>query len=180
MPLFSFEGAEPTVAPSAWIAPTATLVGDVRVEADASIWYGTVLRADFGPIIVRAGANVQDCSVLHGGDDPVTEIGPGATIGHLCVVHGCVIGAEALIGNGATVQDGARIGDRALIAAGAVVAPNAEIPPEQVVMGAAAQVKGPLSGSAQWWVSNNPEVYRELARRHRAGVRPVPTQEGPS
>src|SRR6204780_5864447 len=103
MPLFSFEGQVPTVSPTAWIAPTATLVGDVRVEDEASIWYGAVLRADFGPIIVRRGANVQDGSVLHGGDDSVTEIGAGATIGHLCVVHGAVLGAEALIGNGATV-----------------------------------------------------------------------------
>ena len=69
-----------------------------------------MLRADFGPIVVRAGANVQDGSVLHGGADPVTEIGAGATIGHMCVVHGASIGAEALIGNGATIQDGARIG----------------------------------------------------------------------
>ena len=70
MPLFAFEGREPDVSPGAWIAPTATLVGDVRVEAEASIWYGAVLRADFGPIIVRRGANIQDGSVLHGGDDP--------------------------------------------------------------------------------------------------------------
>ena len=74
MPLFSFEGVSPTVHPDAWIAPTATLVGDVHVEADASIWYNAVLRADFGRIIVREGANVQDGSVLHGGDDPITEV----------------------------------------------------------------------------------------------------------
>src|SRR5215472_12435347 len=119
MPMFAFEGREPSVSPSAWIAPTATLVGDVTVEAEASVWYGAVLRADFGPIVIRAGANVQDGSVLHGGDDPVTEVGPGATIGHLCVVHGAVIGEEALIGNGATVLDGVTVGKRALVAAGA-------------------------------------------------------------
>ena len=79
MPLFSFEGRSPTVSPDAWIAPTATLVG----EAGAWVWYGTVLRADFGAIVVRAGANVQDGSVLHGGDDQVTEIGAGATVGPL-------------------------------------------------------------------------------------------------
>ena len=72
MPLFAFEGREPQVSPEAWIAPTATLVGDVRVEAEASVWYGAVLRADFGPIVVRPGAIIQDGSVLHGGDDPVT------------------------------------------------------------------------------------------------------------
>ncbi|MDQ3153762.1 MAG: gamma carbonic anhydrase family protein [Actinomycetota bacterium] len=173
MPLFEFEGVRPTVDPSAWIAPTATLVGDVRVEVEASIWYGAVLRADFGPIIVRAGANVQDSCVLHGGADPATEVGPGATVGHLCVLHGCVIGEEALIGNGATVQDGARIGARALVAAGATVPPGAVVPPGQIVMGPAAQDRGPVTGSAQWWVRNNPETYRELARRHHSGVRPV-------
>ena len=124
MPLFSFEGLAPSVHPDAFVAPTATLVGDVRVEAGASIWYGTVLRADLGAIVVREGANVQDGCILHGGDDPITEVGAGATIGHLCVVHGCVIGAEALIGNGATIQDGARIGARCLVGAGATVPPG--------------------------------------------------------
>ena len=105
--MFAFEGHEPDVSPQAWIAPTATLVGNVQVEADASVWYGAVLRGDFGPIIVRRGANVQDGSILHGGPNPVTEVGEGATIGHSCVVHGAVIGTEALVGNGATVLDGA-------------------------------------------------------------------------
>src|SRR6202046_5913775 len=107
MPLFAFEGREPKVSPSAWIAPTATLVGDVQVEADASVWYGAVLRADFGPIIVRRGANIQDGSVLHGGADPVTEIGEGVTVGHLCVVHGAVVETEALIGHGSPALAGA-------------------------------------------------------------------------
>ena len=169
MPLFSFEGATPTVHESAWIAPTATLVGDVTVEADASVWYGVVLRADFGPIVVRAGANVQDGSVVHGGPDGV-EIGAGATIGHLCVIHGCTIGREAVIGNGATVQDGAVVGERCLVAAGATVPPNMVIEPERVVMGPAATVRGPLSGGAEWWVRNNPDTYRALARRHAGTV----------
>jgi carbonic anhydrase/acetyltransferase-like protein (isoleucine patch superfamily) len=171
MPLFAFEGREPSVSPTAWIAPTATLVGDVRVEDEASIWYGAVLRADFGPIIVRRGANVQDGSVLHGGNDPVTEVGEGATIGHLCVVHGAVIGAEALIGNGATVLDGAIIGRRALVAAGATVAPGAKVPDGMLAVGIPAKVTGEVRGSALRWVENNPAVYRELARRHSASVR---------
>jgi carbonic anhydrase/acetyltransferase-like protein (isoleucine patch superfamily) len=171
MPLFAFEGREPTVSPTAWIAPTATLVGDVRVEDDASIWYGAVLRADFGPIIVRRGANVQDGSVLHGHNNPVTEVGEGATIGHLCVVHSAVIGAEALIGNGATVLDGAIIGSRALVAAGATVAPGTKVPDGMLAVGVPARVAGEISGSARHWVQNNPETYRELARRHAVGVR---------
>jgi carbonic anhydrase/acetyltransferase-like protein (isoleucine patch superfamily) len=173
MPLFSFEGRSPRVHPDAWIAPTATLVGDVTVEAHASVWYGAVLRADFGAIVVREGANVQDGSVLHGGDDPVTEVGPGATIGHLCVVHGCVIGAEALIGNGSTVQDGARIGRRTLIGAGSLVPPGMVVPDEVLALGAPARVKGPLSAGAAQWVDGNPSIYQELARRHAAGVQQV-------
>ena len=173
MPLFAFEGQQPTVSPSAWIAPTATLIGDVRVEDEASVWYGAVLRADFGPIIIRRGANVQDGSVLHGGSDPVTEVGEGATIGHLCVVHGAVIGAEALIGNGATVLDGAVVGSRALVAAGATVPPGMKVPAGMLVAGTPARIAREVSGSARIWVDSNPEIYRALARRHAAGVRPV-------
>jgi carbonic anhydrase/acetyltransferase-like protein (isoleucine patch superfamily) len=169
MPLYSFEGLSPAVDPDAWLAPTATLVGDVRVEAGASIWYGAVLRADFGPIVIRAGANIQDGSVLHSGPDP-TIVGPGTTVGHLCVVHNCVIGTEALIGNGAIVQDGARIGDRALVGAGSLVPPGMAVPDEQMALGAPATVRGPLSPGARWWVETNPDVYQELARRHHASV----------
>jgi carbonic anhydrase/acetyltransferase-like protein (isoleucine patch superfamily) len=173
MPLFAFEGRAPQVSPEAWIAPTATLVGDVTVEAEASVWYGAVLRADFGPIIVRRGANIQDGSVLHGGEDPVTEVGEGATVGHLCVVHGCVIGTEALVGNGATVLDAAVVGSRSLIAAGATVPPGMVVPPGMIAVGVPARVAGEVKGRAKEWVDTNPEVYRALARRHAAGVRPV-------
>jgi carbonic anhydrase/acetyltransferase-like protein (isoleucine patch superfamily) len=173
MPLFAFEGKLPTISPTAWIAPTATLVGDVRVEAEASIWYGAVLRADFGPIVIRQGANVQDGSVLHGGMDPITEVGAGATIGHLCVVHGAVVGTEALIGNGATVLDGAVIGSRALVAAGSTVPPGMRIPDGMLAVGTPARVAREVGGSAREWVDTNPQTYRELARRHAASVRPV-------
>ena len=173
MPLFAFEGREPQVSPEAWIAPTATLVGDVRVEAEASVWYGAVLRADFGPIIVRRGANIQDGSVLHGGDDSITEIGEGVTIGHLCVVHGCVIGAEALIGNGSTVLDKVIVGRRALVAGGATVPPGMVIPDGMLAAGVPAKVIREVTGGAKHWVETNPAVYRDLARRHAASVRLV-------
>jgi carbonic anhydrase/acetyltransferase-like protein (isoleucine patch superfamily) len=173
MPLFSFEGIAPVVSPTAWIAPTATLVGDVTVEDEASVWYGAVLRADFGPIIVRRGANVQDGSVLHGGAAPC-EVGEGATIGHLCVVHGARIGAEALIGNGATVLDGAVVGDRVLIAAGATVPPGMHVPGGMLAAGIPARVVSELTPGARGWIESNPSVYRALAKRHASTVRPVP------
>ena len=173
MQLFSFEGRQPTISPAAWIAPTATIVGDVTIEDEASVWYGAVLRADFGPIIVRRGANVQDGSVLHGGADPVTEVGEGATIGHLCVVHGAVIHAEALVGNGATVLDGAIVGRRALVAAGCTVPPGMTIPDGMLAVGVPARIAGQVTGTALRWVETNPQGYRDLARRHAAGIRLV-------
>jgi carbonic anhydrase/acetyltransferase-like protein (isoleucine patch superfamily) len=173
MPLFEFEGRRPEVSPGAWIAPTATLVGDVRVEAEVSVWYGAVLRADFGPILVRRGANIQDGSVLHGGSDPVTEVGEGATVGHLCVVHGAVIGSEALVGNGATVLDGVVVGRRAVVAAGGTVPPGMTIPDDMLAAGVPARILREVTGGAKQWVQANPALYRELARRHAVSVRPV-------
>jgi len=173
MPLYSFEGKSPTVHQDAWIAPTATLIGDVIVEADASVWYGVVIRADFGQVIIRAGANVQDNSVIHVGAEGC-EVGRGATIGHLCMVHGCTIGEQAIVGNGATVLDGARVGARTMVAAGATVTPGTQVPDEVIAMGAPAKKFVPLSDSARLWVDHNPAIYQELARRHRDGVDELP------
>ena len=171
MPLFSFEGKSPTVHPEAFIAPTATVVGDVTIEANASVWYGTVLRGDFAPIVVRAGANIQDGAVVHAAE-PV-EIGAGATIAHGVVMHGAAVGAEALIGNNATIQDGARIGSRAMVAAGALVPPNTVVEDETLFRGAAGKTAGPLSHGAKFWIDTNPAAYQDLARRHASSVEPV-------
>src|SRR5919198_779529 len=123
MPLFSFEGKSPRIHPTAFIAPTAVVIGDVTIEERASVWYNAVVRADFSSIVIRAGANVQDCAVVHGTPRGGVEIGAGATVGHTCVIHAATIGEEALIGNGSTVLDGAKVGARAMIAAGALVTP---------------------------------------------------------
>jgi carbonic anhydrase/acetyltransferase-like protein (isoleucine patch superfamily) len=172
MPLYSFEGRTPSIHPTAFVAPTASVVGDVTVEEGASVWYGAVLRGDFGPVVVRAGANVQDNSVLHSPDGITCEVGPGATIGHSCVVHGATVGEEALVGNGSIVLDGASIGARSLVAAGSVV--TGEIPAGVVAMGSPARVRGDVVGtSAEEWVERNPSVYQDLARRHRAGLEEV-------
>src|SRR6187200_1535994 len=118
MPLYEFEGKRPQVHPDAFIADTAVLIGDVTVEAGASVWYGAVLRADICTIVVGAGANIQDNSVLHAAPGQTLVIGPDATVGHGCVVHCAEIGKQALVGNGSTLLDGAVVGPRTLVAAG--------------------------------------------------------------
>lgn len=174
MPLFSFEGRSPKVDPTAFVAPTATLVGDVTVEAGASVWFNTVLRGDYGPIVVREGANVQDGSVLHAPPGVPVDIGPGATVAHMCTIHGVHVGAEALIANHATVLDGAVIGARSMIAAGSLVVAGTQIPAEVLVMGAPATVKGPIAGTgAEMWVNVNPQAYQDLARRYLTGLEPL-------
>ncbi|BBZ11852.1 MULTISPECIES: gamma carbonic anhydrase family protein [Mycobacterium] len=174
MPLFAFEGRSPKVDPTAFVAPTATLIGDVTVEAGASVWFNTVLRGDYAPVIVREGANVQDGSVLHAPPGIPVDIGPGATVAHMCTIHGAHVGAEALIANHATVLDGAVIGARSLIAAGALVVAGTKIPEEVLVVGAPATVKGPIAGtSAETWVNVNPQAYQDLARRYLTGLEPL-------
>ena len=174
MPLFSFEGKHPTIHPTAFIAPTAVIIGDVTIEERASVWYNAVLRSDFNPIVVRRGANVQDCAVIHVTPRSGVDIGAGATVGHSCVIHAATLGEECLVGNGSTVLDGARIGVRAMIAAGSLVTPGTEIPDGMLALGAPAKVRGPVAGTpAEFWVKANPEGYQALAQRHKAGVAPV-------
>src|SRR3954447_15847332 len=146
MPLYAFEGKSPTVHETAFIAPTATLVGDVIVEEGASIWYGAVIRADYAPVIIRAGANVQDGAVLHGPPGLTTDIGRGATVAHNCVVHGATLGEECLVANGSIVLAAGPLGARALVPAGSVVAANTQIPAGMLAAGAPAVVKRPIDG----------------------------------
>jgi carbonic anhydrase/acetyltransferase-like protein (isoleucine patch superfamily) len=174
MPLYGFEGKFPTVHPSAFIAPTAVIIGDVTVEERASVWYNAVVRSDFNAIVIRAGANVQDCAVLHVTPMGGIEIGPGATVGHNCTVHAAWPGEECIVGNGSTVLDGARIGPRSMVAAGSLVTPGTEVPEGMLAMGAPAKVRGPLAGTpAERWVRMNPTGYQALAQRHKAGIVPV-------
>ncbi|MCX6396226.1 MAG: gamma carbonic anhydrase family protein [Propionibacteriales bacterium] len=175
MNLFEFEGASPTVHPEAFVAPTATLIGDVTVEKGASVWYGAVLRADICTIIVREGANIQDNSVVHGAPGTTVEIGANATVAHSCVVHGALVGEGALLGNGSTMLDDVVIGAGSLIAAGSLLTPGTQIPDGVLAAGSPAQVKRPIeAGSmAEFWLVGNPPYYQELAQRHLVGITPL-------
>src|SRR3989304_6974673 len=141
MPLFSFGGKAPRIHPTAFIAPTASIIGDVTVEENAAVWYNAVVRADFNAIVIRRGASGQDCAVIHVTPVAGVEIGPGATGGPLCTIHAATIGEEALIGNSATVLDGARIGARAMVGAGSLVTPGTEIPARMLALGGPCKVK---------------------------------------
>ena len=169
--IIEYRGKRPKVASSAFVAPTAVLIGDVEIGEEASIWFGTVIRGDNGPIRIGARANVQDNSVVHVSEHSTTVIEEDATVGHCAILEDCRIGRGALIGSNAVVLNGAVIGEQSLVAAGAVVAANAQIPPRVVVAGQPAVVKKELVGEAVRWVEIAGPEYVELSRSYlRHGI----------
>ena len=176
--LITFDGKEPQVAPDAFIAPTAVLIGDVVVEEGASVWFGAVLRGDFNRIVVGAGTSVQDNSVLHTNEELPTVIGRNVTVGHLSLLEGCTIEDGALIGMGSIVLNRARVGSRAMLAAGSVVREDAEIPPEVLAAGVPAQVKKSLGGSSSEWVEMAAREYQALRLRYMDGAKTLASGEG--
>jgi carbonic anhydrase/acetyltransferase-like protein (isoleucine patch superfamily) len=139
----------PTIAPTAFIAPNSTLVGDVTIGDEASVWYGAVLRGDINRITVGNRSNIQDGSVLHLSAEHGCLIGEDVTVGHMAMLHACTIGNEVLIGMGAIILDGVEIGDRCIIGAGSLVTQNKKIPPGSMVMGSPAKVVRTLSEEEQ-------------------------------
>lgn len=165
-----FEGVSPRIDPSAWIAPNATVIGNVEIGAEASVWYGAVIRGDGGEHVIRIGSrtSVQDNCVVHVSAQGPTLVGAGVTIGHGAVLESCEIGAGALIGMNAVVLQRAVVGEQSLIAAGSVVAAGAEIPARSLAAGAPAKVKKEISGESLEWVSGSAAHYVELSRRYMA------------
>jgi carbonic anhydrase/acetyltransferase-like protein (isoleucine patch superfamily) len=162
MPIRSFEGTEPELHPDAYVDGAAVVVGDVTVEADASVWPNVVLRGDHGGIHLREGANVQDGSVCHEG----AEVGPYATVGHNAIVHGASVGRRALVGMGAIVLDDSVVGERAMVGANSLVTEGTEIPPGTLATGTPAEVRREVEDSP--WAAAG-DVYVDLAERHEGG-----------
>jgi carbonic anhydrase/acetyltransferase-like protein (isoleucine patch superfamily) len=167
MPLYEFDGVEPEVADDVFVAPTASLIGNVVVASGASIWFGAVLRGDLSRIEIGKGSCVQDNAVLHCAHDLPTIVGDDVTIGHGAMLEGCVIEDGALVGMGAIVLQRARVGSRSMLAAGSVVREGQSIPPGVLAAGAPAVVKKELEGSAQRWVERAAAEYRKLSARYR-------------
>jgi carbonic anhydrase/acetyltransferase-like protein (isoleucine patch superfamily) len=163
-----YRGKSPKVDPSAFIAPTAVLIGDVEVGAESSVWFGAVIRGDNGPIRVGARTSVQDNCVLHVSEKGQTILGDDVTVGHCAVMEDCTIRNHALIGSNAVVLSGAVVGEGSLIAAGSVVGERAQIPDRVVAAGAPAQVKKALEGEAAAWIEISADEYVKLSRSYLA------------
>jgi carbonic anhydrase/acetyltransferase-like protein (isoleucine patch superfamily) len=161
-----YRGKSPKVDPSAFVAPTAVLIGDVEVGAESSIWFGAVLRGDNGPIRVGARTSIQDNAVIHVGDRKLTSIGNDVTIGHCAVMEDCDIKDHALIGSNAVLLNGSVIGEGSLIAAGSVVGQDSVIPANVLAAGAPAKVKKTLDGEAAKWIAISSHEYVELSRSY--------------
>ena len=165
--LVAYDGATPEVDPEAFVADGATLVGAVRVAADASVWYAAVVRGDGAPIEIGASSNVQDGSVLHSDPDFPVRVGERCTIGHRAVVHGCTVGDDSLVGMGAVLLNGVVLGAGCLVAAGTVVLEGTEVPPGSLVAGIPGKVKREVSDAERERIRSGTESYVTRARRYR-------------
>lgn len=161
-------GKVPDTARAIWVAPNATVVGDVTLESQSSVFYGAVLRGDIARIVVGEGSNIQDNAVVHLADDLDAIIGRWCTIGHCAIVHACTIEDECLIGMGATVLDGAVIGARSIVGAGAVVKQRMVVPPGSMVLGTPARIMRSLTPEEMAGLRAWAEKYVHVARAHAA------------
>jgi len=155
-----------------YIAPGAQVIGSVVLGAGASLWFNCVLRADDERIDIGSGSNVQDGSVIHADPDSPTVVGREVSVGHMVMLHSCVIGDESLIGNGAIVLDRARIGSHCIIAAGSLVPPDREVPDGSVVMGAPARLVRQANAQDLAMIAQAAAHYRARMRFYREHLRP--------
>lgn len=162
--IIEYRGKRPKIHPSAFIAPTAVIIGDVEIGEESSIWFGAVLRGDNGPIRIGARTSVQDNSVIHVTNG--THIDDDVTIGHAAVMEDCHIKRHALIGMNAVLLNGSVIGEGSLVAAGSVVGERVEIPDRVLAAGAPAKVKKSMDGEAQMWIERAAPEYVHLSRTY--------------
>ncbi len=164
----AYEGKQPRVAASAFLAEGSVVVGDVEIGDASSLWFGTIVRGDVNHVRIGARTNVQDMSVVHvTSKTHPTVIGDDVTVGHRAVLHGCTIQDRCLVGIGAIVLDGAVVGPDAMVGAGALVPPGMVVPPGTLVLGAPAKVKRPLTADEIASLRTSAANYAEYAARYR-------------
>ena len=173
MTLYALDGTAPTIGPDTWVAPDANVIGNVTLHEAASIWFGCTLRGDNEEIVIGAGTNVQENTVMHTDIGFPLTIGAGCTIGHKAMLHGCTLGENTLIGMGATVLNGARIGKNCLIGAGALITEGKEIPDGSLVMGAPGKVMRELDDTAIQGLRASALHYQQNMRRFRDGLQAI-------
>jgi gamma-carbonic anhydrase len=169
--IIDYKGARPRIGREVFVAPNATVIGQVTLGDQSSVWYGSVVRGDVGTIAIGARTNLQDLSVVHVTTNKHdTKIGSDVVVGHRVVLHGCTVGDRCLIGMGSVVMDGADVGDFALVGAGALVTPGTKIPAGAMALGSPAKVVRQLTDNERRAIEENAAHYVDLAREHlRAG-----------
>lgn len=170
---YALDGNAPHVPESCFVAPNASLIGDVALGEDCSAWPFASIRADSDTIRIGERSNIQDCAVLHTASGFPTVVGGGVTVGHQAVVHGCTVRDDVLVGMGARVLSGAEIGERCIIGAGAVVTEGVEIPAGSVVMGIPGEVVREMRDRDVERVRENARIYVEKKDRYRGGMEPI-------
>jgi carbonic anhydrase/acetyltransferase-like protein (isoleucine patch superfamily) len=163
--------AFPEVADSAWVAPGAYVVGDVRLGEESSVWYGAVLRGDTEPIRVGARTNIQDGCVVHADPGYPAIVGEDCVVGHNAIVHGCEIGDKCLVGMGATILNGAKIGEGSIVAAGALVPEGKEFPANSLIVGIPAKRAKEVSDEQTVDIARGVRTYVKRAAAHRESLR---------
>ncbi|MBP1908026.1 gamma carbonic anhydrase family protein [Methanolobus bombayensis] len=165
--ILKFKSSSPEIADSAFVADNATVIGDVVLGEESSVWFGAVIRGDENPIRIGNRSNVQDNVVIHISDTSRVDIADDVTIGHCAVIHGCKIGSNVLIGMNSTVLDGADIGDNCIIGANALVPPGKKIPAGSMVMGVPAKIVRELTESEILGIQENAAVYVQLLHEYK-------------
>jgi carbonic anhydrase/acetyltransferase-like protein (isoleucine patch superfamily) len=175
MPLYELDGEAPVLPEdgSAWVAPSADLIGDVRLERDSSVWFGVVIRADNTPIIIGARSNIQENTVIHSDEGVPCIIGEGVTVGHHVMLHGCTIGDNSLIGMGATILNRAVIPKNCIVGAGALVTEGKTFEAGSLIVGVPAKAVRPLDEAAIAMLKSGAEHYTANARRFAQGLRRI-------
>ncbi|MDJ0920941.1 MAG: gamma carbonic anhydrase family protein [Henriciella sp.] len=173
MAVFELDGVRPNLPHSGnyWIADSATVLGNVILEENASVWFGAVLRGDNDPITIGENSNIQDGSVLHTDLGAPLSIGKDVTVGHMVMLHGCTIGDESLIGIGATVLNRAVIGKNCIIGAHSLIPEGKVIPDNSLVMGAPGKVVRELSPEQVMLIKGSAQVYVDNWKRFKAGLK---------
>ncbi len=167
MPVYALGEKKPKIHPSVLVAPNATVIGDVTVGPNTSIWPGAVVRADYGKIRIGANCSIQDNVTVHCSARNAGVVGDGVTVAHNAVVHACRIGDECLIGAGAIIFDGARVGTHSILGVGSIVLEGRVIPPRSVAVGAPARVTRRTSDADVRMIKESYKAYVKMARRYR-------------